>query len=59
MHVVGRATDQFGIKYYLLKNSWGEIGPHKGYVYMSEAYVRLHTLAIILNRDCLDSRFDR
>ena len=59
MHLVGRATDQEGNKYYLIKNSWGKIGPHKGYLYMSEAYVRLHTLAIILNRDALESRFDR
>ncbi|QEG22592.1 C1 family peptidase [Mariniblastus fucicola] len=59
MHLVGRATDQMGNKYYVIKNSWGKIGPHKGYLYMSEAYVRLHTLAITLNRDCLDSRYDR
>ena len=59
MHLVGRATDQMGNKYYLIKNSWGKIGPHKGYLYMSEAYVRLHTLAITLNRGCLDSRYDR
>ncbi len=59
MHLVGRATDQMGNKYYLIKNSWGKIGPHKGYLYMSEAYVRLHTLAITLNRNCLDSRFNR
>ena len=59
MHLVGRATDQEGNKYYLIKNSWGKIGPHDGYLYMSEAYVRLHTLAITVNRDCLDSRYDR
>lgn len=59
MHLVGRATDQKGNKYYLIKNSWGKIGPHKGYMYMSEAYVRLHTLAVTVSRDCLDSRYDR
>lgn len=59
MHLVGRATDQKGNKYYLIKNSWGKIGPHKGYLYMSEAYVRLHTLAVTVNRDCLDNRYDR
>lgn len=59
MHLVGRATDQMGNKYYVIKNSWGKIGPHKGYLYMSEAYVRLHTLAITVNRDCLDARYDR
>ncbi len=59
MHLVGRAVDQQGNKYYLIKNSWGKIGPHKGYLYMSEAYVRLHTLAITLNKDCVDPQFLR
>ena len=51
MHLVGLAHDQHGNKYYLIKNSWGESGPHDGYVYMSEAYVRLKTVAIILHKD--------
>lgn len=49
MHVTGTATDQNGTKYYIVKNSWGEIGPYDGYIYMSEAYLRMKTIAIMVN----------
>jgi bleomycin hydrolase len=51
MHLVGIARDQNGTKYYLIKNSWGPVGKHDGYLYMSEAYVRLKTMAILVHRD--------
>ncbi len=56
MHLVGRARDQLGNKYYLIKNSWGETGPYKGQLYMSEAYVRLKTIAILVHRDAIQAR---
>ncbi len=51
MHLTGIATDPAGNKYYLIKNSWGEAGPYKGYLYISEAYVRMKTIAILVHRD--------
>lgn len=51
MHLTGIAHDQDGNKYYLIKNSWGEVGDHDGYLYMSEAYVRLKTIAILVHKD--------
>ena len=57
MHLVGSARDKNGKKYYLIKNSWGEIGPHRGYLYMSETYFRLHTLAVMLHRDAVPRQF--
>ena len=51
MHLVGMAHDQHGNKYYIIKNSWGEAGPHNGYIYMSEAFVRLKTVAVIVHKD--------
>jgi bleomycin hydrolase len=53
MHVVGLAHDQHGTKYYVIKNSWGQAGPHEGYLYMSEAFARLKTVAIILHREAV------
>lgn len=50
MHLVGMATDQKGHKYYILKNSWGEISAFKGYLYMSAPYMRMKTIAITLHR---------
>jgi len=51
MHIVGTAKDQNGTKYYIIKNSWGEISDYKGYLYMSEAYLRLKTVGILVNKN--------
>lgn len=53
MHLTGIAKDKKGTKYFLIKNSWGEIGPEKGYLYMSEAYAKLKTVAILVHKDAV------
>ena len=56
MHLTGMATDQNGTKYFIIKNSWGEIGKRKGYLYMSENYARLKTVSILVHKDGLPPR---
>jgi|GEM_PF-44913 len=53
MHLVGRAHDQNGRAYYIVKNSWGVKGKLDGYVYLSEGYIRMKTMAISVHRDVL------
>ena len=53
MHIVGSAKDQNGTKYYLIKNSWGERGEMKGFLYMSEAYMRMKTVFVMMHEDVL------
>jgi len=53
MHLYGIAKDQFGGKFYLIKNSWGEAGKYKGIWYMSEAFLREKTLNIVVNRNAI------
>lgn len=53
MHVVGIAKDQNGTKYYLIKNSWGEISKYKGFLYASEAYYKLKTVSIMVHKDAI------
>lgn len=53
MHLVGSAKDQNGNKYYIIKNSWGEISPYKGFLYMSESYVKMKTVAIMVNKKAI------
>lgn len=51
MHLIGTAKDQKGTKYYIIKNSWGPISPYKGYIYMSESYFMMKTVAIMVHQD--------
>jgi bleomycin hydrolase len=53
MHVTGTAKDQQGTTYFYVKNSWGEISPYSGYVYMSEPYFRLKTVGIMVHKDAV------
>lgn len=53
MHIVGTTTDQNGTKYYVVKNSWGLRGPYDGYVYMSEAYIRMKTISVMMHKNAL------
>ncbi|TRX72511.1 C1 family peptidase [Carboxylicivirga sp. M1479] len=54
MHITGTSTDQNGTTYYKTKNSWGtDRGAYEGYLYMSESYMRLHSVAILIHKDAL------
>lgn len=53
MHIFGIARDQFGKKYYMVKNSWGETGAYKGIWYATEAFVKAQTLDITVHKSAL------
>ena len=54
MQITGLAKDQKGTKFYYTKNSWGTKGKvYGGYWYMSEPYVRLNTIAIMVNKNAI------
>ena len=53
MHITGTAKDQNGAKYFYTKNSWGEISPFQGYVYMSEPYFRLKTVGLMVHKNAV------
>ncbi|HNW68983.1 MAG TPA: C1 family peptidase [Bacteroidales bacterium] len=53
MHITGIAKSDFGGTYYLTKNSWGGKKGNNGYWFMSENYVRLKTIAILVHKDAI------
>lgn len=54
MHITGLAKDQDGTKFYYTKNSWGTIDKkYNGYWYMSEPFVKLRTIAIMVHKDAI------
>ncbi|MEE3446027.1 MAG: C1 family peptidase [Prevotella sp.] len=56
MLIFGKAKDQYGHVYYMVKNSWGESGDYKGIWYMQDNYIALNTTYIFLNREVLDEK---
>lgn len=54
MHLTGIVKDQNGTVYYITKNSWDDDSNDKGgYLNMSESYLRLNTVAIMVHKDAL------
>ena len=53
MHITGLSNDQNGTVYYKTKNSWGTDHKYDGYWYMSEQFMRLHTVAIMVHKDAI------
>lgn len=53
MHLVGIGYDAKGTKYYKVKNSWGSNNHEKGYLHMSAAYFRLHTVGVLLHKSAI------
>jgi len=54
MHLTALLKDQNGTIYYLTKNSWADnSNKNGGYLNMSEAYVRLNTIAIMVHKDAI------
>lgn len=54
MHLTGIGEDKNGKKYFLTKNSWGEdSNAYEGFLYMSDPYVRLNTIAVMVHKDAI------
>ena len=54
MHLVGLSKDAAGRNCFYTKNSWGkESNNYGGYLHMTEDYVRLKTVAIMVHKDAI------
>jgi len=53
MHVTGVEKSKDGRLFFVVKNSWGKIGPFEGYINVSEAYMAINTISIIVPKAAL------
>jgi len=54
MHLVGLSKDSGGRDCFYTKNSWGaESNSYGGYLHMTDDYVRLKTIAILVHKDAI------
>ncbi len=59
MLIYGKALDENGVPYYMVKNSWGKRGLYNGIWYMSRDFIALNTTYIFLNRHALPRKLRR
>ncbi|ALL07692.1 aminopeptidase [Pedobacter sp. PACM 27299] len=59
MHLVGldQATD--GKYFFKVKNSWGDVGPFKGYIEVSEPYFAINTVSLVVPKAALSSELKK
>ncbi len=53
MHITGLAKGKYGGNYFLTKNSWSTDTKYEGYWFMSEDFVKINTIAILVHKDAI------
>jgi bleomycin hydrolase len=48
MHIVGIGKSPEGNTFFMVKNSWGAVGPLNGYINVSEAYFAINTISLVV-----------
>jgi bleomycin hydrolase len=57
MHIVGTSKDSEGRLCFYTKNSWGpDSNKHGGYLHMTDDYVRLKTVGILVHKDAIPAK---
>lgn len=55
MHITGIEKALDGKDYFKVKNSWGNVGPDKGYIHVSEPYFAINTITLIIPKAAINA----
>lgn len=53
MHITGLEKTKNGNVFFIVKNSWGNIGPDNGYINVSESYFGINTISLVVPKAAL------
>jgi bleomycin hydrolase len=53
MHIVGIEKNKDGRTFFIVKNSWGDVGPYRGHLHVSENYFALNTISLVVPKAAL------
>ena len=53
MHITGLTKSKTGNEFFVVKNSWGDIGPDHGFINVSESYFAINTISLVVPKAAL------
>ncbi|HVZ98184.1 MAG TPA: C1 family peptidase [Chitinophagaceae bacterium] len=56
MQITGIAKDADGNKYFIVKNSWGLVGPFQGFIYVSIPYFAINTISVVVDKRAVSKK---
>lgn len=56
MHITGIEKSRTGSTFFLVKNSWGNVGPNNGYINVSQSYFELNTISLVIPKAAINKK---